>query len=71
MQFPAVIPVALAAALLAVAPAAPAVAQDWAPMTSTADGFRAAFPGRPAVETITYTTEFRMTLSGRVFAGPG
>ena len=70
MQFPAVIPVALAAAMLVMAPAAPAFAQDWAPMTSTADGFRAAFPGQPAVETITYTTEFRMTLSGRVFAGP-
>ena len=67
MQFPAVIPVALAAALLVMAPAAPAFAQDWAPMTSTADGFRAAFPGRPAVETITYTTEFRMTLPGRVY----
>ena len=67
MQFRAVIPVALAAVLSA---AVPVFSQDWAPMTSKADGFRAAFPGQPAVETITYTTEFRMTLSGRVFAGP-
>ncbi len=67
MQFPAVIPVALATALFVVAPAAPVFAQDWAPMTSKEDGFRANFPGQPAVETITYTTEFGMTLPGRAY----
>jgi hypothetical protein len=64
MRFPALIPVALAAAVLA---AAPVFAQDWAPMTSTDDGFRANFPGQPAVEPISYTTEFGMTLPGRVY----
>ena len=36
-------------------------------MTSKEDGFRADFPGQPTVETITYTTEFGMTLPGRVY----
>ena len=64
MRFPAVIPVTLAAVLTV---AAPAFAQDWAPMTSKEDGFRANFPGQPTVETITYTTEFNLKLPGRVY----
>ena len=64
MRFPAVIPVALAASWLA---AAPALAQDWGPTTITGDGFRAAFPGKPAVEAITYTTEFNLKVPGRVY----
>jgi hypothetical protein len=64
MRFPAVIPVALAAVLSA---AAPVFAQDWAPMTSKEDGFRANFPGQPKVEAITYTTEFNLKLPGRVY----
>jgi hypothetical protein len=64
MRFPALVPLACAAALSA---ATPVVAQDWAPMTSKEDGFRAAFPGQPAVETITYTTEFNLKLPARVY----
>jgi hypothetical protein len=64
MRFPAVIPVALAAVLSA---AAPVFAQDWAPMISKEDGFRANFPGQPKVEAITYTTEFNLKLPGRVY----
>ena len=64
MRFPAAVPVVLAASLSA---AAPAFAQDWAPMTSREDGFRANFPGKPTVETISYTTEFNLTLPGRVY----
>ena len=64
MQFPAVIPVTLAAALSA---ATPAAAQDWAPLISKEDGFRANFPGQPTVESITYTTEFNLKLPGRVY----
>jgi hypothetical protein len=67
MRFPAVIPVALAAVWLATTPAAPVFAQDWASMTSKEDGFRANFPGQPTVETIAYTTEFKITLPGRVY----
>lgn len=64
MRFPALVPLACTAALVA---ATPVFAQDWAPMTSKEDGFRAAFPGRPAVETITYTTEFNLKLPARVY----
>ena len=64
MRFSAVVPVALAAAVSA---ATPAFAQDWGPMTNKEDGFRAAYPGRPSVETIRYTTEFHLTLPARVY----
>jgi hypothetical protein len=67
MRFPAVIPVARAAAVLVALSAAPVFAQDWAPMTFKEDGFRAAFPGKPAVETTSYATEFRLTLPARVY----
>ena len=45
-----------------------AFAQDWAPFVSAEDGFSATFPGKPKVETITYATEYRMTLPARVFS---
>ncbi len=64
MRFPAVIPVTLAAVLTV---AASSFAQDWAPMTSKEDGFRANFPGQPKVETISYITEFNLKLPGRVY----
>src|SRR5690349_21006445 len=64
MRLPALVPLACAAALCAVTPV---FAQDWAPMTSKDDGFRAAFPGQPAVETTTYTTEFNLKLPARVY----
>jgi hypothetical protein len=63
MRFPAMIPAVLAA-LCAVPPA---VAQEWGPLTFKEDGFRAAFPGQPKVETIGYTSEFRLTLPARVY----
>lgn len=59
------IPVIVAA--LIVLAAAPAWAQDWMVVTKTEDGFRANFPGQPKVETITYVTEFRLNLPGRVY----
>jgi hypothetical protein len=64
MRFPVLVPLALAAALSA---PTPSFAQDWAPMISKEDGFRANFPGRPIVETITYTSEFNLKLPGRVY----
>jgi hypothetical protein len=64
MRVAALVPLACAAAVCA---STPAFAQDWAPMTSREDGFRAAFPGQPAVETITYTTEFNLKLPARVY----
>ncbi len=43
-----------------------AFGQGWAPYFSVEDGFSATFPGEPTVEEITYDTEYRMTLRGRV-----
>ena len=47
---------------------APVFAQEWMPFVSIEDGFRAVFPGKPKVEEITYTSEHRMTLPGRVYS---
>jgi len=44
-----------------------ASAQDWATATFTDDGFRANFPGEPTVENISYESEFRVQLPGRVY----
>jgi hypothetical protein len=46
---------------------APLSAQDWVTTTVTEDGFRANFPGQPTVEAISYETEFRLQLPGRVY----
>jgi len=54
-------------AALIVLVSVPGFAQDWIPVTNTDDGFRANYPGQPTVETIAYTTEFRITLPGRVY----
>ena len=60
MRFVPLISVALVAS-------APLSAQDWQTTTVTEDGFRANFPGQPTVEPITYETEFRLKLPGRVY----
>ena len=60
MRFVPLISVALVAS-------APLSAQDWQTTTVTEDGFRANFPGRPAVEPITYETEFHLSLPGHVY----
>jgi hypothetical protein len=52
---------------VALAASAPLSAQDWQTTTVTEDGFRANFPGQPAVEPITYETEFRLKLPARVY----
>lgn len=41
---------------------------EWAPFASVEDGFSATFPGKPTVESITYATEYRMTLPARVYS---
>lgn len=45
----------------------PAWAQDWATATFIDDGFRANFPGKPTVESITYESEFHLKLPGHVY----
>lgn len=61
--------------LIALIPAAvilcgngPAFAQEWMPFVTIEDGFTAVFPGKPTVEAISYATEYRMTLPGRVYS---
>lgn len=54
-------------AVLIVLAAPSSSAQDWAPYPSIEDGFRANFPGTPKIESITYTTEYRASLPGRVY----
>jgi len=58
----------LVPAALILAIAVPAAAQDWAPFISRDEGFSAVYPGTPRVETITYPTEYRHTLPGKVFS---
>ena len=58
---------ALAAALI-FGLASPTLAQEWARFVSTEDGFSATFPGKPAVNTTTWATEYRQTLPARVYS---
>ena len=46
----------------------PAIAQDWARFVSIDDGFSANYPGQPKVETITYTSQYRQPLPGKVYS---
>jgi hypothetical protein len=41
--------------------------EDWTPFVSREDGFSANYPGGPKVEAISYATEYRQTLPGRVY----
>ena len=46
---------------------------DWMEYDSRIDSFGVTFPGEPTIEDITYTTEYQMTVPGRVYsyeAGP-
>jgi hypothetical protein len=47
----------------------PAFAQEWTEYASQEDFFTVNFPGEPTVRDITYPTEYRVTLSGRVYSG--
>ncbi len=53
--------------LVALIVTAAAPAQDWKTVTVIGDGFRSNYPGDPSVESITYDTEFRLSLPGRVY----
>ena len=46
----------------------PVAAQDWAEYTSRDDLFIVNFPGQPTVKSITYPTEFGITLPARVYS---
>ena len=46
-------------------------AQDWTDYVSRQDFFSISFPGQPNVREITYPTEYRITLPGRLYSQEG
>jgi hypothetical protein len=46
----------------------PAFAEDWARFVTPEDGFSANYPGKPKVETTTYTSEDNQLLPARVYS---
>jgi hypothetical protein len=57
----------LLAALVLLSVAQGAAAQDWTEFASREDGFRANFPGPPAVTRTTYTSEYGADLPARAY----
>jgi hypothetical protein len=57
----------LIAAAVFVPLSAPASAAEWIEYASTADRFTLNFPGEPAIETTTYTSEYGAELPARVY----
>jgi hypothetical protein len=47
---------------------ATASAQEWTEFVSREDGFRVDFPGQPAVQATTFTSEYGYTLPARVYS---
>ena len=62
MRFVPIIPAALILSL-----SQPAFAQDWTRFVSPEDGFSSNYPGKPKVETTTYTSEYRQQLPAKVY----
>ena len=62
--------VSLTSAALALSASIPGFAQSlgWTDYVSREDYFSVSFPGEPSVEEITYPTEYRITLPGRVYS---
>ena len=60
------IPLVPAALLLLMS--GPSFAREWMEYASRADFFSVNFPGEPTVRDITYTTEYQITLPGRVYS---
>ena len=58
----------LISAALVVSMSGPSFAQEWIQYVSRADFFAVNFPGEPKVRDITYATEYRITLPGRVYS---
>jgi hypothetical protein len=46
----------------------PSFSQEWNQYTNRTDLFAVAFPGEPSVKDITWTTEYAITLPGRVYS---
>ena len=58
----------LTSVVLALCVSGLAFAQGWTEYLSRADFFSVSFPGEPEVRDITYPTEYRITLPGRVYS---
>jgi hypothetical protein len=56
------------AAAVVLALASPSAAQEWIQFQSREDGFGVNFPGQPKVENITWESEYRYKLPGRVYS---
>lgn len=52
-----------------IGPSTPAFAQEWTDFLSTDDRFSINMPGQPKVETMTWVSEFGLSLPGRVYTG--
>lgn len=59
--------ISLIATALVLCASGPSSAQSWIEYASRADFFSVNFPGEPKVRDITYTTEYDITLPGRVY----
>jgi hypothetical protein len=55
------------AAALVLAFTTPAPAQEWDEHVFVEDGFKVNFPGKPQVETTTWTSQYRYTLPARIY----
>jgi|SRR5262245_18863203 len=64
MRFIRPIPVALVLCCFA----HPVFAQDWARFVSPEDGFGSNYPGKPKIETTTYTSEYNLQLPAKVYS---
>jgi hypothetical protein len=58
---------AMIPAALIISLSQPAFAQDWSRFVSPEDGFSANYPGKPKVETITYTSQYQQALPAKTY----
>jgi len=56
------------ASLLVCVAGSPASAQDWTEYVNKEDGYSVNFPGQPQVRETTWTSEYGLTFSGRVYS---
>src|SRR6266850_3077057 len=61
-------PISVIAAALILVMSAPSLAQDWTDYISRTDFFHVNFPGEPKVKDIVYSTEYGITLPGRIYS---
>jgi len=60
--------ISLITAVIILVVTGPLLAQNWIDYTSRTDFFHVNFPGEPKVQDITYSTEYGITLPGRLYS---